>query len=104
MALNDEEKLQEFTRARDVGAEVLLEVRLISWVGGPHSPETRWAEVERLPSGEGTAVIGRHRRRLLQRRRYFRICASCSERKPVGWMHDSQVCQGCAERTLGVVY
>lgn len=104
MALNDEELFREFTRARIDGAVVVLEVQLISWAAGPHCPESTWVEVKRLASGTDTLETARQRRQLLERRRYFRICARCSERNPVGWMHDSRLCQGCAERTLGVVH
>ena len=104
MALNDDEMLLKFTRARRLGAEIVLEVRLIRWTAGPHTPDTSWAEVERLAGGATAAEIGRRRRRLLQRRRLFRICSTCSERKPAGWMHDQHVCQGCAERTLGIIH
>lgn len=104
MALNDDEMFLKFTRARRSGAAIVLEVQVIRWTAGPHTPDTSWAEVERLAGDSTVAEIERRRRRLLQRRRLFRICSTCTERTPVGWMHDQHVCQGCAERTLGIIH
>ena len=39
------------------------------------------------------------------RRSKYRTCTRCGKRTPPEWMHsDDAVCQGCAERYLGVVY
>lgn len=104
MAQNDDVVLNEFTRAREEGVDVVLEVRVIDWEAGPHTPHANWIEVGRIAVGSDAAMISGARGRLLKRRRFFRVCSLCAERTPVGWMHDSRICHGCAERTLGVVY
>lgn len=34
----------------------------------------------------------------------FRICKYCNKAQPPEWQHDTNVCQGCAEKHLGVVH
>jgi hypothetical protein len=41
---------------------------------------------------------------LLADQRYFRVCDTCNEWNPFGWMHDTNLCQSCAVRYHGVVY
>ena len=96
--------LRDFTRVRALGTAAFLEVKLVNWDAGTHSPNESWVEIERLSDATETGLIARHRRRLLHNRRFFRICQVCSERRPVGQMHNSRTCQGCAVRTLGIVY
>ena len=104
MAQNDDVVFNEFTRAREEGVEVVLEVCVIDWKAGPHTPHANWIEVGRLATGSGALMIQSARGRLLKRRRFFRVCSLCAKRNPVGWMHNSRICHACAERTLGVVY
>lgn len=43
--------------------------------------------------------------RVLETKRYFRVCKDCGERNPVGWMcTDMGVCHECAERNHGIVF
>jgi len=104
MAANDLEILESFTRQRPDGTDLVLEVAVISWRAGPHTPETNFVEVCRMAIHTAPEEISRARRALLDRRRFFKVCSMCHERNPVGWMHDAKVCQGCAERHLGVVH
>ena len=39
-----------------------------------------------------------------RRRKRFRTCKFCNEHNPPEWMHARDICQGCAQRRLGVVY
>jgi hypothetical protein len=34
----------------------------------------------------------------------FRVCTICDQRNPPEWMHDDEVCQGCADAEFGVVH
>ena len=104
MAINDEDILKRFTRLQLDGVELVLEVALITWDAGPHTPATAFVEVFRFPSDAPSALVARARRALLRRKRFFKVCTVCLERNPVGWMSDARICQGCAERTLGVVH
>jgi len=80
----------------------VLEIQTLAWDG--HTPETPWEEVKRLPPTTKESEITKQHKQLLQRRRFFRVCTVCNERQPNGWMHDAEICQRCAEKTLGVVY
>lgn len=96
--------VRDFTRVRSAGTGICLDVKLVSWDAGPHNPQESWVEIERLTDTSEPGLIADRRRRLLNNRRYFRICEVCAERRPVGQMHDTRTCQGCATRTLGIVY
>jgi hypothetical protein len=100
---NDREVLAEFTRARADGDAIAVEVCEISWPT-PHTPELKWTEILRVRGEITEKEILKQRARLLQRRHFFKVCKTCGERKPVGWMHDQSMCQGCASQQLGVVY
>ena len=81
----------------------------IEWQG-PHTPVERHTplgdirldgisgkDLEQLVSEWITVTRRRRRRR-------FRTCKFCDEKNPPEWMHARDVCQGCAERVLGVVH
>jgi formylmethanofuran dehydrogenase subunit E len=40
----------------------------------------------------------------LRKKQFFGRCQECGELNPSGWMHDSKICQHCAETNHGVVY
>jgi hypothetical protein len=101
--MTDEELITEFTKVDRKTDVFCIKVALIDWPS-PAEPRTRWHVVTRLPSETSERDIAASRRALLKNRRYFRLCNTCRENNPIGWMHDDHICQSCAERTLGVVY
>ena len=46
---SENECLEGFTRAFRTDSKLLIEVRIISWSAGPHSPQSHWLEVRRFP-------------------------------------------------------
>jgi hypothetical protein len=79
-----------------------LEVETISWDG--HIPSGNWVRFEPLPPNAGQIEINAAMERALADGQFFNRCETCKELNPLGWMHDSAICQGCAERDLGVRY
>lgn len=79
---------------------------------GPHTPKVKGKKLfslrySMLPSSsdEALEVI----RLLIEASRRIRlasftICSHCQEVTPPEWMHNETICQGCAEKHLGVVY
>ncbi len=101
--MTDDEVLNEFTRVIAGKAGPMLECLTISWPH-PSTPESHWVPVKTLPAGAAPETVESERRDLLQRGRFFRTCAMCGERQPLGWMCDDKVCQSCASAKLGVVF
>ena len=101
--MKDSELLKEFIRVEKTAHGVQLLVCMIAW-DGPHTPVSTWLVVKNLPGGASEAETQLAATDALEDPRYFSRCVECSERKPVGWMHDDDTCQGCAERNHGVVH
>jgi hypothetical protein len=81
----------------------------IEWQG-PHTTVAkpiRFGSVQwkHMPAGRAMTLlsgfIGAARE---SRRSKYLQCRLCEETKPPEWMHEEDVCQGCAEKHLGVVY
>ena len=102
--MNDADLIHDFIRTvpfPDGGT--VVEVCVISWPH-PHEPESTWVTAAELPPGATAAEHDRAVAKVLRDRKYFRVCRDCGERKPVGWMHDIKICQGCAEKHHGVCH
>ena len=102
--MDDNDLIKDFVRRTTTDAGVTIEVKVIGW-DGPHTPVSSWmtaAKVKGTPSPEKLqkAIL-----RVLENKRYFRVCRDCGERNPVGWMTgDMGVCHSCAERNHGIVF
>ena len=70
----------------------------------PSRPTTYWRVVLRLPPDASRTVVLKARREVLKNPKHFATCAECRELNPVGWMHDEEICQACAQGRHGVVY
>jgi len=101
--MNDPELLQKFSRTVPVPNGLALDVCTIHWPH-PHEPTTEWRTVETLPQNADEETIAAAQQRLLHNPKFFRICEECQTRKPVGWMHNQNICQGCASANHGAVY
>ena len=97
--MNDEQLIKEFIRSERGEHGVEITVCEIEWPT-PSEPVSRWTVVSQLPLDASEAQIGTAVRAVLVDSRFFRVCATCRERKPNGWMHDTTVCQSCS----GAVY
>ena len=95
------ELVTEFISIDSYPGKATFHVAKISWDG--HTPNREWvkhSEVEgELTDTKKDTVISK----ILSDKKFFKICKECSEVNPVGWMHDSKICQSCAEKQ-GVVY
>ena len=92
----DDELIREFTDALVLPDKIVLRVCWISW-SSPSTAKLRWHTVANLPKDTD---VNEERRKLLGNKKYFAVCKECHERKPIGWMHSKEICQGCS----GVVY
>ena len=101
--MTDRELRKEFVRIEKTQNEVQILVHEIRWEG-PHTPIHTWAVGKRLPDTASEAEIEKATSGILEDDSYFRVCNECGERKPLGWMHDGTICQGCAVANHGIVY
>jgi hypothetical protein len=101
--MTEAEVIAEFTKTTRRPDGIRIVVAFIDWPS-PAEPRTRWHVVTRLPTETPERNITAARNALLKNRRYFRLCNTCGETNPIGWMHDDHICQSCAEKDLGVVY
>ncbi len=99
--MTDEEIKREFIRVAPSGRRV--QVAMISW-NGPHTPSTEWVNFRSIPENTTPDEIEKAMNQALARKSYFLRCQTCKQLNPLGWMHDDRICQGCAERDLGVDY
>ena len=80
-----------------------LSVGSIGW-RGPHEPYVTYHTVstwQSMPSNEDVEVC---LAKTAQDTRFFKICTKCNTLNANGHMHSDTMCQGCAERYLGVVH
>lgn len=101
--MNDRELRKEFIRVEKSEEKVEISVREIRWEG-PHAPIHTWAVGKSLPATASEAEIEKATAVILEDDGYFQVCDECGERKPLGWMHDGRICQGCAVANHGVVH
>ena len=101
--MNDRELRKEFIRIEKAQNEVQILVHEIQWQG-PDTPIHTWALGKSLPATASESDIENATVSILRDPRYFRTCAECGERKPLGWMQDESICQGCAVANHGIVH
>ncbi len=103
MGREDADLVREFMRVVRTWDGFALQVTMVVWVS-PSYAELEWRTYRtwrRVPTPERLQAA---QERALLSPRFFRACMMCGERNNRGHMHDARVCQGCAERHLGVVY
>jgi len=99
----DVELIDAFMRTRETGEGTVLEVAVVEW-HGPHEPGLRWEEYQSWIGTPNDGEVKTAQLRALADPEFFMQCGRCGERCNVGNMHDNTICQGCAERYLGVVH
>lgn len=80
-----------------------FQVGTVQW-DGPHTPHIEWKTYRSWRTQPNAARLARARASAIKEARFFRTCKSCDRIRNVGHMHDPQICQGCAERYLGVIH
>jgi hypothetical protein len=101
--VNDRELLKEFIRVERTESRVRIRIRKIHW-DGPGTPVSTWEIAKSLSGTASASAIEKATAGILQDHRYFLTCDECGGRKPVGWMLNESICQGCAETNHGVVF
>lgn len=99
----DTDMVEWATRRVEVDGQTRVEVAVVLWEG-PHRPRTWWTEFEAWSEDPGEETVMAARRRALDESGCFAVCRMCGERNNVGHMFEDDVCQGCAERHLHVVF
>jgi len=98
-----QDELSHFFRCAEAGRAWVFEVAVVRW-DGPHTPRLEWKPFRRWKRKPAEQQMARARSAALGRPSLFRRCTVCEMNRNAGHMHDRTVCQGCAERRLGVVY
>ena len=101
--MNDRELRKEFIRVERSAEKVEIFARKIRWEG-PHTPIHTWAVGKSLPATATEAEIEEATVGILEDDGYFQVCNECGERKPLGWMLNGRICQGCAVANHGIVH
>ncbi len=95
--------LEDFTRVAVIDGTHRFEVATVEWPQ-PHEPVLRWKAFRSWKRPPTVERMGRAQRAALAATRFFRTCRTCGEHQNAGHMFGADLCQGCAERTLGVVW
>ncbi|MEA5421034.1 hypothetical protein VB712_17550 [Spirulina sp. CCNP1310] len=101
--MNDTEIISQFIKVEPGDAELNISVCHISWPH-PHEPQSDWSIAATMPTTSSAEEIDGQILAILEDKRYFQVCQDCQQRKLRGWMHDNQICQGCAELNYGIIY
>jgi hypothetical protein len=101
--MTDEEITKDFIRVdrAEDGAEFF--VCSISW-DEPHTPVASWSLVSTFAGEVTNERIEAEVSRILSDRKHFARCAECSDLNPLGFMHDEQICQSCAQGKHRAIY
>jgi type I restriction enzyme M protein len=99
----DAELIDAFMRTRETGEGTVLEVAVVEW-HGPHEQGLCWEEYQSWVGKPTDTEVKAAQERALADPELFKQCNRCGELCNVGNMHDDTICQGCAERYLGVVH
>jgi hypothetical protein len=98
---SDDAVLEEYTRVRVEADVQIIDAGVVTWLG--HWGERSWVEVVRLPAAASADEVGKARRKVLQRRKFFAVCKECCERMPRGFVEEG-ICTSCLQRNHGVIF
>ena len=101
--MNDQELREEFICVEKTEDAVKILFHEIRWQG-PHTPIHTWVARKSLPATASEVEIEKAADSILEDDGYFQVCNECGDKKPLGWMLDQSICQGCAQIHHGVVY
>jgi len=97
------DELSEYFRCEEQNGTWVFQVAVLSW-DGPCTPVHDWKTLHRWKTQPDETRLAKARAKAVADPRFFRHCTLCSEVCKAGYMHSDDVCQGCAERHLGVVH
>lgn len=95
--------LRDYTRIEPGLDGYWFEVGVVGWTH-PHEPGLVWKRFRFWKSAPTPERIARAGQAALATPRFFQTCGSCGELNNTGHMYRSDICQGCAERHLNVVW
>jgi len=95
--------LNDYTRIEKGPEGYWFEVGVIGW-SHPHEPNVVWKRFRFWKSAPTPERVARAGRAALATSRFFQTCESCGELSNAGHMYRRDLCQGCAERHLKVVW
>ena len=94
---------KEYIRVKRGNKKLVLQVLKIGWEN-PWTPVGQWVTAKTLETSVDIAELDKEVSDLIRNSKYFGFCSMCQEFNNSGHMHDESVCQGCAERHLGICY
>jgi len=97
--VTDDELIADFFETRPCSDGLELFVRKITW-NGPRTPVSTWDKIATFPPSTEPEAIQQAMLRTLSKKKYFKACDECGERKPSGWLTGT-TCHSCFER-MGV--
>lgn len=97
------DKLKSYFQCVLVAERWEFQVGVVTW-NGPHTPTIRWIAFRSWKRKPTAAQLSRAELAARAQTRFFRTCELCHEFMNAGHMHGDQICQGCAQRHLGIVY
>lgn len=101
--MSEEELISEFIITNKNSYNIEILIKEIFWES-PHSPNTRLTVAKTLDIDVTKAELESEIKKVVRNKKYFQECKMCKELNPLGWMHDIEICQSCAENYLGVIY
>lgn len=96
-------ELDHFFQCAENAGRWEFQVGVLTWEG-PHTPRIVWKTYRSWRSQPNADRLARARAAATKEPSFFRTCSRCRDLKNIGYMHDQQTCQGCAERYLGVIH
>tara|TARA_B110000305_G_scaffold144345_1_gene160507 strand:- start:272 stop:697 length:426 start_codon:yes stop_codon:yes gene_type:complete len=81
----------------------VFEVATLEWPH-PHEPARKWHIINHWAEEPSTEIRRQAESAILQDTRYFKTCSMCNSVTNVGYMHSDKVCDGCAEKHLGIIH
>jgi hypothetical protein len=88
-------------RYEELIGQWVFEVATLVWPH-PHEPSRRWHIVNHWEEEPSKEIRRQAESDTLHDTHYFKTCSMCNDIKNVGYMHSAKVCDGCAEKHLGV--
>lgn len=95
------ETVDDYFRFQPADGRWVFEVARVEWPH-PHEPRLIWTPFRTWTQEPSAEQLLAARTGAIEQ--YFRTCAHCHELCNIGHMHDQQICQGCAQDILGILY
>lgn len=97
------DELADYVRCVENADGWKFEVATIGWEN-PYTPRLTWHVVRSWQTRPIDEDVAKARDEVFNDPEYFGHCEKCNRHCCAGHMHNATICQGCAERYLGVVH